>query len=120
MSTVRFATICDLCGKRSAEYARFACCIDCGADVCPACEVGISYQNDPDRCSVVCFKCAEPEEPECACVQIDVDMDDNRDCPAHGPNSEMAKRNRHAEAQADADSAARIGILLGFEEEAAQ
>lgn len=61
MSTVRFATICDLCGKRSPEYHKYEHCADCGDDVCPDCAVGISYQNDPDRCTVVCLGCAEPE-----------------------------------------------------------
>jgi hypothetical protein len=37
-------------------------------------------------------------EPECACVRIDVDLDDARDCPMHGPHSELARRQKQQEA----------------------
>lgn len=50
---------------------------------------GYGYGSDP-----------EPEpEPECACVRIDVDLDDARDCPLHGPYSELARRQKQQEAQ---------------------
>ncbi len=44
----------------------------------------------------------EEFEPECECIQIDVDLMDARWCPAHGPSSEMAKRQRRQEAEDEA------------------
>jgi len=38
------------------------------------------------------------EDPPCRCVRIDVDLDDARDCPLHGPDSELAHRERQQEA----------------------
>jgi hypothetical protein len=35
MSHVRFATTCDVCGKRSEEYATWPYCRECGIDLCP-------------------------------------------------------------------------------------
>jgi hypothetical protein len=61
MSTVRFATICDACGKRSPEYVRYATCEDCGDDVCPDCTVFVGYNNNPDLEGVVCPTCGAPE-----------------------------------------------------------
>lgn len=42
----------------------------------------------------------EDEEPACDCVRIDVDVDDARSCPVHGPHSEFARRCRAREAEA--------------------
>ncbi len=42
-------------------------------------------------------------EPECECIQTDVDMMDARHCPAHGPSSEGAKRQRRQEANDEAN-----------------
>lgn len=39
------------------------------------------------------------QEPECECVRIDVDLDDARNCPMHGPDSELARRQKWQEAQ---------------------
>jgi len=44
----------------------------------------------------------EEEELVCECVQIDVDLDDARYCPAHGPHSPAAKRQREQEADEEA------------------
>lgn len=38
----------------------------------------------------------------CECVRIDVDLDDNSRCLAHGPHSELARRQLEREAQAEA------------------
>ena len=35
MSMVRFASICDICGKRGEEYFAFPYCRECGRDLCP-------------------------------------------------------------------------------------
>ena len=42
------------------------------------------------------------EEPECTCERVDVDLYDSRDCLVHGPESDLARRNREAEAEAEA------------------
>ncbi len=40
MSTVRFGTLCDLCGAGSRDYAHDANeCADCGLDLCDDCAV---------------------------------------------------------------------------------
>lgn len=36
MATVKYATTCDICGERSAEYASHPTCCECLRDVCPA------------------------------------------------------------------------------------
>jgi hypothetical protein len=38
------------------------------------------------------------EEPPCRCVRVDVDLDDERDCPLHGPGSVSARQVREQEA----------------------
>lgn len=55
----------------------------------------------------------EDEDPPCECVRIDVDLDDNRYCPAHGPNSQQAKQARQQEADDEAAAVARIPWYLG-------
>lgn len=94
MSIVRFASICDLCGSRSAEYSAFPSCGECAADICPKCTVTATLDEESGK--ALCINC--DEEPECCCVRVDVDRDDARDCPAHGPHSAVVKRQRQAEA----------------------
>jgi hypothetical protein len=52
MGTVRFASICDHCGKRGPEYQAYLRCRECGADLCPA------HRNDdfsePERGLTLC------------------------------------------------------------------
>jgi len=57
------------------------------------------------------------DDPECTCVQTDVDQFDSRDCLAHGPHSAAAKRQREQEAADEAEAARRIGVILGFDED---
>ncbi len=57
----------------------------------------------------------EDEDPPCECVRIDVDLDDNRYCPLHGPNGPLARHEREQEANAEAAAAARIPYLLGID-----
>lgn len=57
MSYVRFATICDQCGDRGAEYcAHTLTCDGCGDDVCEAC--ASIYGPDPPG-HAVCHGCAD-------------------------------------------------------------
>jgi hypothetical protein len=37
MSIVRFASVCDQCGKRGPEYQAYLSCRACGRDRCPEC-----------------------------------------------------------------------------------
>ncbi len=54
MSMVRFAQLCDKCGKRSPEYTPWAHCRECGADVCPDC----SNENSEDETNkAICHEC---------------------------------------------------------------
>jgi hypothetical protein len=42
----------------------------------------------------------EPDkDPPCRCVRVDVDVDDSRDCPLHGPASEAARLAHQREAE---------------------
>ena len=52
MSKVRFATICDKCGKRSPEYGSWLQCYDCFNDVCDECdmEAARNEENGDTRC----------------------------------------------------------------------
>ena len=38
MSIVRFAMLCDKCGRRSDEYSSHATCKDCDLDICGMCD----------------------------------------------------------------------------------
>jgi len=38
MSSVRFAALCDTCGKRSEEYRGWRSCAGCVEDVCDSCD----------------------------------------------------------------------------------
>lgn len=42
------------------------------------------------------------DEPECQCQRIDVDLDDARDCPLHGPNGPRARLQQEQEADDEA------------------
>lgn len=55
----------------------------------------------------------DDEDPPCECVRIDVDLDDNRDCPLHGPHGPLTQYQRQQEANAEAASAAKIPWYLG-------
>ncbi len=52
---VRFATICDHCGKRSEEYSSFATCRECLDDVCPNC----SINKEDETGKATCHNCLE-------------------------------------------------------------
>lgn len=55
----------------------------------------------------------EDDDPPCECVRIDVDLDDNRDCPLHGPRGPLARICREDEARDEAAAAGRIPWYLG-------
>lgn len=55
MSMVRFASLCDHCDTRSAEYFAFPTCRECQADVCPTCSVPATY--DPEFGVCMCNRC---------------------------------------------------------------
>lgn len=58
---VKFADICDQCGARSPEYDGWWSCRECLMDVCGACIVPGS--NDDERGEALCKICkAEPLE----------------------------------------------------------
>lgn len=61
MSTVRFATLCDHCGKRSMEYSVWASCEECLSDTCPECAVTGSYDEDETGSSCLCVHCEAAE-----------------------------------------------------------
>lgn len=57
---VRFACVCDHCGKRSHEYEMWPCCRECGEDVCWAC--GEFWPDGPESWKTVCKRCVEKEK----------------------------------------------------------
>ena len=59
MSTVRFAHVCDSCGKRSAEYGIFLRCFYCGDHTCRVCAK--EYDPDPPGYAV-CKPCGAQDE----------------------------------------------------------
>lgn len=61
MTMVRFATACNLCGKRSEEYTAWPTCRDCDAHVCPDCAAPDSpVTGDGERQdAVTCVPCAQ-------------------------------------------------------------
>jgi len=61
MTTVRFAVVCDKCGKRSPEYETWATCPYCCDDVCPACCIGYKEDEGRTECTA-CIECGEDEE----------------------------------------------------------
>jgi hypothetical protein len=56
---------------------------------------------------------ADEEDLPCRCVRADVDVEDARDCPLHGPESELALRAR----QQEADDLAAYYAHSPFDEE---
>ena len=57
---VRFATICDLCNARSAEYKQWPSCEVCIRDVCPSCRhKDCAGVDDP----VICNRCDPKHRP---------------------------------------------------------
>lgn len=73
MSMVRFAMLCDKCGKRSDEYSVWDTCFECMEDVCDDCLVPGSRTEDErgeclcKRCHIiaaVAFFAAHPLDPE--------------------------------------------------------
>ena len=59
---VRFATLCDHCGKRSPEYHRWETCSECLLDTCPDCRVpGSSSEDERNEC--ICKPCHQASQP---------------------------------------------------------
>jgi len=57
MSMVKFATLCDQCGKRSEEYTAWPSCEGCGDEVCDDCG-RVTKTGDGDRPDkAICKKC---------------------------------------------------------------
>jgi hypothetical protein len=56
---VRFAMICDHCGKRSPEYGGWPTCRECGDHVCLGCIVPESDDADCDHYDATCLKCGK-------------------------------------------------------------
>jgi hypothetical protein len=46
MATVRYATLCEMCGRRSDEYTEWPECRDCSMHLCPTCAVPGSSQEE--------------------------------------------------------------------------
>ncbi len=57
MATVRFAHICDRCGKRGEEYTAMATCSECLKDTCSDCDVP-AHRTEDERNKTVCKACA--------------------------------------------------------------
>jgi hypothetical protein len=57
MSIVRFAMICDHCGTRSPEYTPWLTCRECGDEVCNACIVPGSADDESGKAT--CLRCDE-------------------------------------------------------------
>jgi hypothetical protein len=60
MSVVRFAMLCDKCGRRSEEYGCHATCRECGLDICEACDVKAERTED-ERNMTLCRDCQRAE-----------------------------------------------------------
>lgn len=54
---VMFATKCDTCGKRSAEYSTWPTCSECMEHACPTCDIPAKRTED-ERDETLCKKCA--------------------------------------------------------------
>lgn len=61
---VRFAALCDQCGRRSAEYTTWPGCRSCGADICPGCQAPDEAGTEIDGrwVGVQCRRCAKGGE----------------------------------------------------------
>lgn len=60
MSMVRFATLCDRCGRRSPEYEAWPCCRECFQDVCPLHLVPETFDAESNR--AICTDCRTCEK----------------------------------------------------------
>ena len=54
---VRFATLCDQCGKRSDEYTAFPSCVECMEDVCEQCATHHDNADVDHPETALCHKC---------------------------------------------------------------
>jgi hypothetical protein len=63
---VKFAELCDTCGRRSEEYTTWLTCRDCGEDVCYMCGHDI-IAPDMDKGSAVCPDCYHASSTWCLC-----------------------------------------------------
>jgi hypothetical protein len=61
MAIVRFATLCDKCGRRSEEYTAWPSCRECLEDVCPNCYVTGSASEDENN-RATCKSCERDKE----------------------------------------------------------
>lgn len=92
MSTVRFATLCDQCKRRSPEYTSWPTCRECGQEFCPNCFTANSLKDNEGYITVACIECHEgpyitakrAELKECRCWQ-ELDGVDSSNCPTHNP-----------------------------------
>jgi hypothetical protein len=50
MALVKFASICDACGNRSAEYEAYPSCRECGHDICLECQSKDSLDEESNTC----------------------------------------------------------------------
>lgn len=60
MSMVRFATLCDRCGRRSEEYTSWPTCEACERDICDRCDCP-SERTEDERGQTLCVDCKEGE-----------------------------------------------------------
>ncbi len=58
MSRVRFAELCDHCGKRSEEYTAWNICRGCLLDTCDDCDIETS-RDDDEGMQTLCKTCAK-------------------------------------------------------------
>lgn len=76
---------CTNCDRKTGETGN---CTDCGKVICSECAgceiVGVLTCNTCIDDLLAPGHDEELSEPECECVQIDVDLVDNRSCEAHG------------------------------------
>ena len=61
MSLVKFAVVCDVCGKRGEEYGGVLTCTGCGRDVNDCCAVS----TDEEKREALCKDCDEHPEHDC-------------------------------------------------------
>jgi hypothetical protein len=57
MTLVRFAALCDRCGRRSGEYEGWPHCRKCDNDTCDLCDVATERTED-EKDETLCSKCA--------------------------------------------------------------
>jgi NMD protein affecting ribosome stability and mRNA decay len=63
MSIVRFAMLCDKCGRRSEEYGGWSSCRNCGEDVCPDCDV-VAERTEDEANKTLCRDCKALRDEE--------------------------------------------------------